>query len=51
MDSLADLFSQHALWAVFLTVLLEQLGLPIPSTPVLLLAGARLAGMAGFMTL
>ncbi|MBL8446311.1 MAG: VTT domain-containing protein [Zoogloeaceae bacterium] len=42
------LFSEHGLAAVFCVVLLEQLGLPIPALPVLLLAGALAAGDAMF---
>ena len=43
MDLLTDLFSRHGLVAVALAVLLEQLGAPLPSTPVLLLAGVESA--------
>lgn len=43
MDLLTDLFSRHGLIAVALAVLLEQLGAPLPSTPVLLLAGVESA--------
>lgn len=43
VDSLLSLFSQHGLLAVLLVVLLEQLGLPLPSLPFLLLAGAQAA--------
>lgn len=48
MDSITDLFSRHGLIAVGLAVLLEQLGAPIPSTPVLLLAGVESAVRDGF---
>ena len=48
MDQLTDLFTHHGLIAVALAVLLEQLGLPIPSTPVLLLAGVESAVREGF---
>lgn len=43
MDSLVSLFAQHGLLAVLLVVLLEQLGMPLPSLPFLLLAGAQAA--------
>lgn len=45
---LNDLFSQYGLLAVALAVLLEQLGAPVPSTPVLLLAGVESATRDGF---
>jgi len=48
MDLLADLFSRHGLITVALAVLLEQLGAPLPSTPVLLLAGVESALREGF---
>lgn len=48
MDLLTDLFSHHGLLAVALAVLLEQLGAPLPSTPVLLLAGVESATRDGF---
>ena len=48
MDFLTDLFAHHGLIAVALAVLLEQLGAPLPSTPVLLLAGVESALREGF---
>lgn len=48
MDLLTELFSRHGLIAVALAVLLEQLGAPLPSTPVLLLAGVEGATRDGF---
>ena len=48
MDLLTDLFTHHGLLAVALAVLLEQLGAPLPSTPVLLLAGVEAAMHEGF---
>ncbi len=48
MDLLTDLFSRHGVVAVALAVLLEQLGAPLPSTPVLLLAGVESAVRDGF---
>jgi len=41
MDQLLDLFARHGLLAVFLGVFLEQVGLPTPALPFLLLAGAH----------
>lgn len=43
-----DLFTHYGLLAVALAVLLEQLGAPLPSTPVLLLAGVESASREGF---
>ena len=48
MDFLTHLFAHHGLLAVAAAVLLEQLGAPLPSTPVLLLAGVASAHHAGF---
>jgi membrane protein DedA with SNARE-associated domain len=45
---LTDLFAHYGLLAVALAVLLEQLGAPLPSTPVLLLAGVESAARDGF---
>lgn len=47
MESLTDLFAHHGLIAVAIAVLLEQLGAPLPSTPVLLLAGVESAQHEG----
>ncbi len=46
MQALLDLFAQHALLALCLVVFLEQLGLPLPALPFLLLAGALSAASA-----
>ena len=43
MQALIALFEQHSLAALFLGVLCEQLGAPLPSLPFLLLAGVQLA--------
>ncbi|BDC52406.1 membrane protein [Bryobacterales bacterium F-183] len=43
MQETLDYLARHGYWLVFGTVLLEQLGLPIPAVPVLIAAGA-LAG-------
>lgn len=48
MDFITPLFAQYGLLAVALAVLLEQLGAPLPSTPVLLLAGVESATRQGF---
>lgn len=40
MDSISSLFEQYGVLAVFLGVLIEQLGAPIPALPFLLMAGA-----------
>jgi len=40
MDKLAPLFDQHGLLLVFGAVFLEQLGPPLPSGPLLIVAGA-----------
>lgn len=43
MADIVGLFEAHGILSVFLGVLLEQLGAPIPAVPFLLLAGARSA--------
>lgn len=43
MEDVSALFANHGLLAVFLVVLIEQLGAPIPAIPILLLAGAAAA--------
>ncbi|MGZ5256467.1 MAG: DedA family protein, partial [Burkholderiales bacterium] len=40
MDELTALLAQHGLTLVFVNVLLTQLGVPIPSLPILVVAGA-----------
>jgi len=37
----ASFYSEHGLWIVFGTVLVQQLGLPVPAFPLLILAGAQ----------
>lgn len=44
MSSTLDFLARHGYWFVFVTVLAEQLGLPIPAVPVLVAMGA-LAGL------
>lgn len=48
MADIASLFAQHGLLAVFVGVLVEQLGAPLPALPFLLLAGAAAAGDSVF---
>lgn len=43
MENISSLFSQHGLLAVFVSVLVEQLGAPVPALPFLLLAGVASA--------
>jgi len=43
MEELANQLGRYGLLLVFFNVLLEQAGLPIPATPVLVLSGARAA--------
>lgn len=43
MADISALFAAHGLLAVFLVVLVEQLGAPVPALPILLLAGAAAA--------
>lgn len=43
MLTASSFFIQHAYWILFLWVLLEQLGIPLPSTPILLTAGTLTA--------
>lgn len=38
-----ELLAQYGLWLLFAVVLAEQLGLPIPAVPLVMLAGARVA--------
>lgn len=44
MQELAALISQYGLLIIFALVLLEQLGLPLPALPALVIAGALAAG-------
>jgi membrane protein DedA with SNARE-associated domain len=43
MREIFEFFAEHGYWTLFLTVLAEQLGLPIPAVPILIAAG----GLAG----
>ena len=44
MDYLIGLIQQHGLWLVFVNVLVEQAGVPVPAYPTLIVAGAYLTG-------
>ncbi len=44
MQELAALINQYGLLVIFALVLLEQLGLPLPALPALVVAGALAAG-------
>lgn len=43
LAQLTDALQRDAAWVVFLNVLLQQLGLPVPAVPTLLLAGSLAA--------
>jgi membrane protein DedA with SNARE-associated domain len=45
---ISALILDYGLWAVFLAILLEQFGLPIPTLPLLLIVGAAAATDPGF---
>lgn len=53
MERLPELLAEYGALAVFVTVLLEQLGMPIPALPVLIVAGAIAANdpMYGVLSL
>jgi membrane protein DedA with SNARE-associated domain len=52
LDALRDLLAEHGLTIVFANVLLTQLGLPVPSLPMLVVAGALVAdGTVHFLPL
>ena len=44
----SDALQRDAVWVVFLNVLLQQAGLPVPAVPTLLLAGSVVVGGAQF---
>jgi membrane protein DedA with SNARE-associated domain/rhodanese-related sulfurtransferase len=48
METISALFSQYGLFAVFLSVFIEQLGAPVPAVPILLLAGMTSANNSIF---
>ncbi len=43
MTHLLNLIEQYGLWMVFGNIFLEQMGLPLPAYPTLVIAGALLA--------
>lgn len=45
---LSALIHHYGLWAVFVVILLEQFGIPIPTLPLLLIVGAAAATDPGF---
>src|SRR6266852_1433822 len=44
MQELIDLVARHGLLLIFINVLVEQAGLPVPAVPTLIVAGALAAG-------
>lgn len=44
MQDLVDLVAQYGLLLIFVNVLVEQIGLPVPAVPTLIVAGALAAG-------
>lgn len=46
ISQLSEALQRDAVWVVFLNVLLQQIGLPLPAVPTLLLAGSLVAGSA-----
>src|SRR3982751_2956604 len=53
MDTVLTQLSEHGVWVVFVNVLLQQLGLPIPAVPTMMVAGAlagagRMNGLGAF---
>jgi membrane protein DedA with SNARE-associated domain/rhodanese-related sulfurtransferase len=54
MESVLDQLSHYGVWVVGLNVLLQQLGLPIPAVPTMMIAGAlagagKMSGAAAFL--
>jgi membrane protein DedA with SNARE-associated domain/rhodanese-related sulfurtransferase len=48
LSQLGEALQRDAVWVVFLNVLLQQIGLPVPAVPTLLLAGSLLVGSGQF---
>uniref|UniRef100_Q47G93 DedA n=1 Tax=Dechloromonas aromatica (strain RCB) TaxID=159087 RepID=Q47G93_DECAR len=44
ISQLGEALQRDAVWVVFLNVLLQQIGLPVPAVPTLLLAGSLIVG-------
>lgn len=49
ISQLGEALQRDAVWVVFLNVLLQQIGLPVPAVPTLLLAGSLLLGSGQFV--
>jgi membrane protein DedA with SNARE-associated domain/rhodanese-related sulfurtransferase len=48
ISQLGEALQRDAVWVVFMNVLLQQIGLPVPAVPTLLLAGSLLVGPGQF---
>ena len=48
ISQLSEALQRDAVWVVFLNVLLQQIGLPVPVVPTLLLAGSLMLGSGQF---
>ncbi|UCV20587.1 VTT domain-containing protein [Ferribacterium limneticum] len=48
ISQLSEALQRDAVWVVFLNVLLQQIGLPVPAVPTLLLAGSLIVGSGQF---
>lgn len=48
ISQLGEALQRDAVWVVFLNVLLQQVGLPVPAVPTLLLAGSLMASSGQF---
>jgi membrane protein DedA with SNARE-associated domain/rhodanese-related sulfurtransferase len=48
ISQLGEALQRDAIWVVFLNVLLQQIGLPVPAVPTLLLAGSLIVGSGQF---
>jgi len=48
ISQLGEALQRDAVWVVFLNVLLQQIGLPVPAVPTLLLAGSLIVGSGQF---
>jgi membrane protein DedA with SNARE-associated domain/rhodanese-related sulfurtransferase len=48
ISQLSQALQRDAVWVVFLNVLLQQIGLPVPAVPTLLLAGSLVLGSGQF---
>ncbi|NTV72166.1 MAG: hypothetical protein HGA71_18750 [Azonexaceae bacterium] len=48
ISQLSEALQRDAVWVVFVNVLLQQIGLPVPAVPTLLLAGSLIVGSEQF---